>query len=236
MRIFEQQTFDGLLDRDSAKTFSEMELRRCHFQSCVLSIADEPRNRSTVRNVRLVESSQLGCTVYGAIVDDVLVDGLNTNGQLLRTWGAVFNRVVLRGKIDPLMISNEVLPSVLRVEADRQREIEAFRTANAEYYKCVEWALDISRGEFKELDIRGVPTHQIRYDSETQAIVTREKALQGHWRELDFLENLWPTALELFLRRGEPSTVLVAAKRHAKFCRYLDDLRLLRKAGVAEPE
>lgn len=236
MRLFENLTFENLYDQDSAARFSDLKFRRCQFASCGLSMTRDPAKRSTVRNVQLTDCSQRGCGLDCAILEDVLVDGLKTNGQLFQTFGAAFNRVVLRGEIDRMMISNDVLPSVLMDEARRRSEIVTFRAANAVYYRNVEWALDIRHGEFKELDIRGVPSHLIRRDPETQIVITREKALQGQWKELEFKESLWCTWINHFLQTEESSTVLVAPKRHAKFRNYLDDLRLLRVANVAEPD
>jgi hypothetical protein len=234
MRVFEKKTLKSLYDQESGAVFADMEFRSCDFESCVLSMAGRPARRSTVRNVRLLQCSQRGCRANCAVIEDVLIDDLATNGQLLQTFGAVFNRTVLRGKIDRLMLSNDVFPSILMDDSERQQEIDAFKMANAEFYRGVEWALDISEGEFNELSIRGVPADLIRRDPDTQMVVTREKAVEGRWRDLDFHDNLWPTALELFLQREEQSIVLVAAKRNARFRQRLEDLRLLRKAGVAE--
>jgi hypothetical protein len=171
-----------------------------------------------------------------AIVEDVLVENFNTHGQLLQTWGAVFNRVVLRGKIDRLMLSNTILGDVLADKEHRERDIAQMRKANAEYYRKVEWALDIRAADFEELSVRGVPTHLIRRDPETQVVVIREKALEETWRDLDLSETLFKTWLGLFLEEDSPSTILVAPKRHPKFRRYLNDLRMLQKVGVAEPD
>jgi hypothetical protein len=236
MQVFEGQDFrQGYTDRDSGAIFEGFEFRRCYFESYSLSLTNDPALRSTVRKVGLIDCQQRGCAVYAAIMEDIVVCGLNTSGQLLQTFGAVFNRVELRGKLDRLMISNDVLPSILLAKADRQNQIDLFRAANAEYYRDVEWALDISQGEFKEFCLRGVPTHLIRRDPTTQVVVTRAKALEGNWKRISFRENLWPTSLHYFLERGEPSIVLVAPKRHRKFRSYLDDLELLRDVGVAEP-
>jgi hypothetical protein len=236
MGLFEGREFHDFDDRDSRAVFSNLEFRRCHFESCTLSITQQPFLRSSVQNVRLIDCSQRGSSLNAAIVQDVLVDGFRTNNQLFQTWGAVFNRVVLRGRIDRLMISNDVLPSVLIDESQRSLEIEAFRAANAEFYRHVEWALDISQGEFKELDIRNVPTHLIRRDAETQVVVTRERASMGRWKELNLKETLWRTWIHYFLQSDESSTVLVAPKRHAKFRNLLEDLKVLREAGVVEPD
>jgi hypothetical protein len=233
MQIFENQAFDSESFRadGTAAAFCDAEFRKCCFQGCTLSVARKPASRSTVRNVKLVDCRQRGCSLHAAIVEDVLVDGFTTNGQLFQTWGAAFNRVILKGKIDRVMFSSAVLPGVA-TPGDQQ----AFDDANAEFYRNVEWALDISQGEFKELCIRGLPAHLIRRDPETQVLVTREKALQGNWKELEFRDNLLPMSLDLFLQREDPSTVLVAPKRHPKFRDYLADIRMLQQAGVAEPD
>lgn len=231
MQSFSNQTFDSIDDRDSAATFHDMEFRDCYFESCDLSITRTPALRSTVRNIKLTNCSQRGCSLSAAIVEDVLIDGLKTNGQLFQTWGAVFNRTVLKGKIDRLMISSIALPGVIM--PDEQR---AFDDANAEYYRHVEWALDISKGEFKELCIRGLPGNLIRRDPETQVLVTRERAMSGEWRDLEFQDNLLPTSLDMFLQRAEPSIVLIAPKRHPRFKEYLSDMNLLRRSGITEPD
>lgn len=238
MRVFENKEFrrDSFADRDSAAIYEGFDFRRCYFESYFLSLTDDPALRSVVRGVRITDCSQRGCTLYAAIFEDVLVDGFKTNGQLVRTHGAVFNHVVLRGRIDRMMLSNDMLPSSLENDADRRRGIALFREANADYYRKVDWALDISDGEFKELELRDIPGHLIRRDAETQFLFQRERVLQHDWRELDFRAPAIPFTLDLMLKSDTPNKVLIAPKGHPKFRDYLDDLRLLRKAGIADPD
>lgn len=229
LKVFENRSFEHMRDGDSRACFANMDFRACYFQGCTLSITRRPSLRSTVRNVRLIGCSQRGCSIDAAIIEELTVDGFTTHGQLLQTWGAVFKHVTLRGKIDRLMISQTILAGLADPE-----EQAAFDKANAEYYRHVDWALDISQGEFKELEIRSLPARLIRRDPETQIVVTREKALAGEWRDLEFQEALTPFAIGKLLERGDPDRVMIAGKRHPKFRRYLEDFRLLRRAGVAE--
>jgi len=67
-------------------------------------------------------------------------------------------------------------------------------------------------------------------------VITREKAMRGDWRKIDFGTAAWGTAISFFLDRGDPDLVLVAAKRNKKFREQLDGLKKLRDAGVAEPD
>jgi hypothetical protein len=81
-----------------------------------------------------------------------------------------------------------------------------------------------------------VPTRLIRRDPETQVIVTREKAIIGKWKELNLSKTYWDTGIQFLLNRGDPDVVLVAPKKNPKFPDLLDGLKMLRDAGVAEPD
>jgi len=118
----------------------------------------------------------------------------------------------------------------------KPKEQAAFDEANARYYEAADWALDISEARFVECDIRRVPARLIRRDPETQVVVTREKALLGEWKKLDLSKTYWGGWIDLFLKDGDPDVVLVAPNRHPKFIDWLDGLKMLRDAGVAEPD
>lgn len=228
---FEKQTFEGFYDGNSARLFCDLEFEQCNFHSSAISITLEPRLRSTVRNVRLTKCELRGCALECAIVQDVLVDGLKTNG-LFQTWAAVFQHVTLKGKIGDVMISPMVAPG--RATAEQQR---AFDAANEEFYSSVDWALDISEAEFVDCDLRGgIPAKLIRRDPETQVVVTRARVLNGEWRKLDLSETYFEVSLENLLRDGHQEKVLVAPKRNKNFKALLHGIQLLREAGVAEPE
>jgi len=236
MKIFQNQKFHRFMDYDSGAFFSNLEFRNCDFQGCLVGITKNPKLRTTIQSVSLLDCTENGGSIGNVIVEDVLIENLKAPG-LFQTFGAVFKHVTLRGKFDRLMICNYELPDSSVNPAYEFERVDAFREANAEYYAHVDWALDISQAEFKSFELRGVPTNLVRRDPETQIVVTRQKALEGKWRELEFKDSLWPTALDMFLHReDEPSYILVAPKRHRKFPIYLEDLQLLRDAGVAEPD
>lgn len=228
--LFERRELVDFQDRDSGAMFADLDFRRCYFESCSISITRSPSKRATVRNVSLTTCEQRGCQVNNAIVENVVVNGLKTNG-LLQTWGAVFKHLTLRGKLGRIMLSPAIAPGVATPAEQR-----AFDDANREYYSRVDWALDISDGEFEELDIRGIPARLIRRDIETQAVVKREKAMSGTWRRIDLSKTYWATSLQFLLDFGFQDIVLVAPKRSRKFRQLLDGLKMLRDAGVAEPD
>lgn len=230
-QIYEFQTFVGFQDRDTGQVFSDIEFRKCCFKSSNISTTNDPKNRSIVRNVKLVNcEAYSNCSIESSIVEDVWVEKLKMHG-LFQTWGAVFKHVVLKGTIGRLMLGPIILNSFIT-----PKQKQAFDEANVGYYESVDWALDISEAEFSECDIRGIPSQLIRRDTATQVVIKREKALEDKWRQLDLSKTYWPSAIEMFLNRSELDVVLVAPKRHKKFTDYLEGLTLLRNAGVAEPD
>lgn len=228
-QFFRNRTFDSVFDRDSAAVFGDMEFDRCCFKNCSISITFDPKLRSTVRNVRLADCKLHACSLSSAVIQDVTVDGLKTNG-LFQAWSPVFRHVTFKGYIEDVMISHMVAPGIATAEQQR-----AFDEANEAFYADVDWALDIKEAEFGDLDLRGVPAKLIKRDPETQVIVTRAKAMKGDWRNLDLTGTHWRVSLEGLLKDGHMDTVLIAPKRHKKFKALLRGLQLLREAGVAEP-
>jgi hypothetical protein len=96
--------------------------------------------------------------------------------------------------------------------------------------------LDIREAEAEELEIRGVPARLIRRDPESQVVITRQKAMEGTWRQLNLEKTHWGYSIDRMLRSGEPDIVLVAGRRDRQYRDLLAGLRTLREAGVAEPD
>src|SRR5438445_11111437 len=134
--IFSNQDFEPYYD-NGGRTFADLEFHKCRFRSSAISITEDPSLRSKIRNVKLIDCEEQGCTLDTAIVEDVLVQDLKTGG-LFQIWGAVFKHVILRGKIGRIMLS----PAVATGTATPEQQ-QAFDQANAAYYGGVAWAVDI---------------------------------------------------------------------------------------------
>lgn len=232
MKTFEQRTFQGVSQYNSRRTLTDLECRTCSFVGCDVTWTKGPEQRPLVRNVRLIDCEVRGCALEGVILEDVLIDGLQTH-TMLQVFGTVYKHVTLRGTIGSVMLNH--LIDLDDWTSPRQR---AFDAANAAYYATIDWALDIQAAEFtSDPDIRGVPARLIHRDPATQVVITRTKALDGRWRQLGLEQHThWPTALEFFLDQGHPDVVLVAPKRSPDYLELLAGLQTLRAAGIAEPE
>jgi hypothetical protein len=237
MNKFVNQRFEYFSDMSSGKTFADHEFLNCQFVSCSFSSFDIMNFddldlvalRSKAKNIRFTNCEVTGMLGPG-IVEDVTLENIKVTNYL-QIDGAVFNRVKVKGRFNKLMVTQEV--DLLGRFPNVQSQ---FDEANREYYKNVDWALDISEGLFNDCDIRGVPTKLIIRDKETQVVVKREKALDGKWKSLDLSETYWGTSIEHFLERGDDDCVLVAPKKSRKFKELLEGLNRLRDAGVAEPD
>jgi len=227
------KTFDSVFDRGDARTIDGQRFIDCDFVNCGLSLTSQIERRSTVRNVELVNCRANGCHIGPAILEDVTIDGLQTN-DLLILWGTVFRRVVIAGRIGKVKI-NHYVDAVDRSDGT-QGPFDAFRN---EVYSSIDWALDIRNAKFKEFEVRGIPARLIRRAPESQVVVTRERALQPGWREgLGGSNELWPFMIDLFLSDGDEDMVLVAPLGAPKKKRdtLLGQLQELRDVGVALPD
>jgi hypothetical protein len=67
VKVFEKKTFERFYDQDSGAVFSDLEFRDCVFQSCAISMTQNPRLRSTIRNIKLINCEEVSC--YGFFSD-----------------------------------------------------------------------------------------------------------------------------------------------------------------------
>lgn len=219
-----------------------MSFRRCQFENCSLALAVRPAKRPTVRRIAMTDCIALGCAIGSAVIEEVVVDGLVTPGRVpFFVRGAAFNHVTLRGRFGGLTITGDARRPSMRGWDDVPLRGEVDE-ANAAYYEGVDWALDISEVECEDLEIRGgIPARLIRRDPATQVVITRERALEGRWRDVDLSGTWWSTAIDMlvnpkYLDSGYAEKVLVAPKLHRDFPRLLEGLSRLRAAGIAEPD
>src|SRR5437870_3389007 len=108
-KIFKSEEVSCFYDQNTGNVFSDMEFDHCRFDSCAISMTLAPQLRTTVRKVKLLRCEQRGCSIYPAILEEIVVEGLRTHG-LFQTWGAVFKHVTLKGKIGRVMFSSAIAP------------------------------------------------------------------------------------------------------------------------------
>jgi hypothetical protein len=243
MKIFEKQIFDGCnigyhtASGEKGPEYSAMRFVKCEFNSCSLSHhIYSPESRTVLHNISLVNCHQRSCDIGPAILENVLIDGLTTHGLLL-VDGAVYDRVVLKGKIGRIFCRNSfpICGDDRKIikEADLEK---AFTKANREFYAGLEsFALDISNADFQECDIRDIPVDLIRINQETQVKVRREKAERLDFEDMDFMNTGFGVAIRFMLDSDNDGVVLVAGKENKRrFSAEMHVIDTLRKRGMAE--
>jgi len=105
--------------------------------------------------------------------------------------------------------------------------------ANAAFYATVDWAIDITEATYGSLSISGVPTRLIRRKPENTAVVTRQAALEGKWKDLTMKRGLFNVVIAWFLEDGYDDVLLIACPKSKRYEDDLADLSILRDAGVA---
>jgi hypothetical protein len=227
---FEKQDIHGYHDPDRIVTVADMEFAKCKITGSGFGYRHSPdfSLRSSAKNIRLVGCHVRKCLIGPALLEDIYIENLNSD--LTIVWGALFKHVSIKGRCDKLMIHGANDSGMFG------RELTQYWALCDEFYETVDWALDISEAEFNDFCIRtrGVPTHLVRRDPETQAVIRRDKAIDGKWRNLG-VSSLTQIFFKEFLRDELPSFILVAPKRHKQdFKEVIEDIRRLRDAGIAE--
>jgi len=213
-------------------------LENCTFDSSakLIPIASnpDPSLRPTIRNIILRKTKAYSAYLAGAIIEDVTVDTTTAGKAPLFLRGNAYRHVTLKGRIGHLEIRGKMFPSLdLPVEVQERIKTE-WDKANLEYYKTVDWALDITQANYGSLSISGVPASLIRRKSENTAVVTRKQAINGQWRDLQLKHGLFKIVISWFIDDGYDDVVLIACPRSKRYLDDLEDLRILRDAGVAE--
>ena len=229
-KSFKNQLIQGYFDRNSGRVYSDLEFRNCQFVACSFGTLRDPSRRPTARRISITDCSVLSCSLSGAILDEVCVNGLESEVNLI-LGAPAFRHVTLTGRICDLVVSEYEDPSGKSDPVNLD-----FLAENRKFYSKVDWALDISKAEFSAVNIYGVPASLIRRDPETQVVIRRERVLASDWRNIDMPNKFWHLAIEWFLSSDEQDQVLIAPKRAREFRRLLQGLRILQAAGVADPE
>jgi hypothetical protein len=230
MKHFSEKTFEQKYDRGGLRV-NELSFSGCTFDNCGLSLTSDPNAMSRIQNVEVIQCKSLNSTVGPCYLESVRVSDLQTS-DLLIIWGAFFHRVEVKGKVGKIKINTAIhdphaSPAV-------QRTFDAIRD---EYYKSIDWALDISQMKPLSFEVEGIPSSRIKRDPELQVVVSR-KRLQS-LQQLDSLQGLDEGvrfSLQMFVREGHEEKLLVAptGRSRKQYQPVLESYAMLVHAGLAE--
>ncbi len=200
----------------------------CVLEGCSVAVLSDATEHLEVTGARLVGCEVAGGGVRGVILRDVVVDGLKIS-SLPQVLGCLFDRVVLKGRIDQLVIDRQ-LPTV--------HEPAPFYRREKTFYDSVEWALDIRELDCPDLDIRGLPGRLIRRDPQSQAMILRsrlDEVGRDALREVDYSGTPFKFAITDLLASTWEDVVVAAPRTGKGADRGREVIADLRRRGIAEP-
>jgi hypothetical protein len=217
-----EHSFDRLRQYGSGRVFSGLDLRRVTFTSSVLGQHDDPSFGLVVRDSILQNCSFSACVMAGVRLENVTVDGARLSKSSLS--GCVFRNVTLRGKIGQFIVGGPV-------RSLRGEMFAAFSEGMVDFYRDVDWALDIRDAQFAGATIRAVPGELVRRDEDRHFLLRRT--------DRDTVLSLpdAPVLAKTYFRNFDltpfDSMVAVASQRSKTFVNQLADLQWLRERSLA---
>jgi hypothetical protein len=161
----------------------------------------------------------------GAIFDEIFIENLTTVRHPAFFFACAFRHVKLRGKCGRFLFRRHL------VEDDEARNA-AFIKANAEFYRQIDWALDVTELQSSCFALEGsVPVRLIRRNPDVQFIMSREVALGEEWRNYEPFDA-FQLGVYRFRESMEPAELFVACSRSKHFKRDLVYFQRLRAAGL----
>src|SRR5258705_2507988 len=230
MAIVDGATIRG---RSEERTFSDIEVRNTSFKMCHLPGASSPGDWNKIGDVALTDVSQWNCSIDTTAIEDVSLHNLKRSGSApLFLWGCVFRHVRLSGRLSGIKINRSV---AIGSAASTGAQSEWDR-ATIDYYKGVDWALDISAAKFAGgVTFEAIPGDLIRRNPEIQVLLTRDRLSKTDWQAVDFDQTAIDLALSWFLQGSLFDSVVVAARDEPKWAkRDVAVLDRLRAKGIAE--
>ncbi|MCM2316160.1 MAG: hypothetical protein NDJ92_13520 [Thermoanaerobaculia bacterium] len=214
----------------AAAELSRRRFESCHFDNCTLRAS--PGQTISIRDLELVDCSQRSSALAGAVLDEVVVDGLrNLSDMPLFLEGVVFRHVTLRGRIAQFKIN----PAEALVSWDSPEAKQAL-AGQRRFYAGIDWALDIREASFTfGPDLQFVPGRLVRFDPSTQALVHRAAFAGVDPSSLPWEKSALEIGIQWFLEDGPyEECVIVAPKKSKAFKRDLAAIEMLRARGLAD--
>lgn len=227
----ENQVFNGKNSWNETTVLENLDFIRCRFESCFSAPVKNPKDCFVIRNVQIQLCTEQSSSLHTTRLENILIDGLLHSGRSLPfLWACVFKRVIFRGVVVAPKLNEFPSPN------PTPDEKEIWRKAAQEYYRNVDWALDLREAKFKSVfDLPGVPVNLVRRDPASQFVLRRSTVLAAKWKPAK-PSSVADIVISLFLASGLPEMVAVVGKASRNFKRDLESFQTLRNSGVIEPD
>lgn len=235
VKVYEGRLVTNFDVPSSTREWQDLEFHRSVFDKIFFIVEDLVSDRTMIRDSRFSYSVVTGDTqIDDLVLDNVVIDGLKSGDDAtIRIGGSVvFNHVKLRGIVDPVVTLSA--GSGLRIDSTKFVRQRAIHESNVEFYKSVDWALDISEAQFNGPAIfREIPAQLMVRNPLSQVLVLREDAEKVDLDAIGFGASGWDNAIRNMVRSSSDSIVLAAPTRGDKVHAYQRLLSRMRESGLA---
>jgi hypothetical protein len=202
--------------------------RRVTLENCVAARGTQRHERPRISRVQITDLELQSSSLNGAVLEDILVDGLRCPHGSGFLFGCELRRVTLRGRMRGLIL-NPTLD-------DPDPETTArYAHWHRERMQDPEWMLDLTDAT-GDITIRGYPSRFIRRNPELQAVVTAEAAHALDWRAVDPGRSSLRIALHELVRSDWEDVTLIADTHGARAGDDLRYIQQLRSLGIARAD
>jgi hypothetical protein len=212
------------------RNFSSVTISNSYFENCSFGYNHSLFGNTwdTVSDSDFTNCKVRGCLIGRAVVRRCAFSNIDIDELFCR--GAVFDQVVIRGKVNFLVLHGNYGKSSV---PSKQSKHLAFRK---KFYEGVDWALDISEVRSNNFDIRtdAIPPRLVRRDKETQFLVTTGgRELSSELIERLPVSALTKTHLKLMRMEHQDESILIAPTLDIElFKETIRDLVVLKGEGL----
>jgi len=211
----------------AGERLTDVTAERITLRHCSTEITDDAHTRPVLSNLALKNLQIRNSFLRAAVLEDVTVDGLDTDMISGFIRGCELRRVVIRGRVGHLAFSPD-----LALGAGGERVDELQRSLYEQRLSDPEWMLDISEAR-GPIEIRGYPSRFLRLNPEIHAVVPFERAVQMEWLDVDFGRAPFAVRLRDLVRQGWEDATLIADPRSKHIADELRVIEELRRRGIA---
>ncbi|MFF2387412.1 hypothetical protein [Agromyces sp. NPDC058104] len=207
---------------------TDVSAERITLDGCDAMRAGTAGERPRIARVHVADLEIRSASVSGAVLEDVVVDGVLNTPDTGFVFGCELRRVTLTGRIRHLILDPELHDPDPAVE---RRYIEWHRAR----LEDPEWMLDL-REATGAIEVRGYPSRFIRRNPELHAVVSAASAADSDWRSIDRGRSSLGVTLDMAERSGWEDAMLIVDPHGSAADDDFRFVRELRARGIAEPD
>lgn len=235
MRIVTQERFYYLSMQENL-ILENVHFKDCNFHHCNLSDCISSEREASLMKNCIFEDCTINenCNVGNGILENIKFYNFKTTESLAFS-GALFNKVSFYGKCGSFSLSSYT--SQRGGNAGKiltEEQINNFNNAANIYYQDVEWALDISNAEFRNLEILdNVPVDLVKVNCYSQVIVRKAHI------NMDKLEQnpyILASHKQMIINSKRDCILVVATIDNKYEKQELESLKVLKGEGLAQCE